>query len=501
MELTEEYIKSLTYPEYFERGVRYYKDGQVEIVTNDEDTVVANVFGSKKYKVTVDKNDLDCNCNCMAYSNKHYCKHVIAVLLSLLWGERKADRQDYTNKISKRAMLKKERVLKIKNGDATEICKQIKIVIKSQEKYWGNWDRYEDEQIEVTSRGFDLLDKIKIDFENMTKLLDLAKWYDKELGNIDDSDGTNQEFQMNIIFTGVKCALNISPPVVFEKIKPYLEYESNFDYSDTILEAFFEIKIPNEMAEYLGEYCQNTSSDMWNRCKEYWCKYLKVAKDVRFENMAKQYHDSNISILVMLIDYYQETGQNKKAIDTGWGWRSHFMVGDKILKLLESSDDFDRLIILLQERLTKNWNKDEAKLLKNRMIKVEKEKEFETFIINLVDQKYETEKLSILMFLRKYEDVAKIVIDLGSQPFINAEEYARKLAVLDKNSAKIIYWFLIRKEVGNFDRSSYYKRFWEYIEALKTIEDNKLILGYLREIKSNYPNKPKLIEKIINDWS
>jgi len=105
------------------------------------------------------------------------------------------------------------------------------------------------------------------------------------------------------------------------------------------------------------------------------------------------------------------------------------------------------------------------------------------------------------MFLRKYEDVAKIVIDLGSQPFINAEEYARKLAVLDKNSAKIIYWFLIRKEVGNFDRSSYYKRFWEYIEALKTIEDNKLILGYLREIKSNYPNKPKLIEKIINDWS
>jgi len=501
MELTEEYIKSLSYPEYFERGVRYYKDEQVEIVTNDEDIVVANIFGSKKYKVTVDKNDLDCNCDCMAYSNKHYCKHIIAVLLSLLWGENKTDRQKHTDKTSKKAEMKRERVSKIENGDATKICKQIKIVIKSQEKYWGDWDCYEDMQNDITSSGFDLLNKVKIDFENMTKLLDLAKWYDKELGNIDDSDGANQEFQMNIIFTGVKCALGISPLVVFEKIKPYLEYESNFDYSDLILEAFFEVKIPNEMAEYLGEYCQNTSSDMWNRCKEYWCKYLKVAKDVRFESIAKQYHGSNISILVMLIEYYQETEQIKKAVDVGWGWRSHYMVGDKILKSLESSDDFGRLIILLQERLNKNWNKDEAKLLKNSMTKVGKEKEFEIFINNLVLKKSDWEKLSILMFLKKYEEVAKIVISLSGQSFIDAEEYARKLAVLDKNSAKIIYWFLIRKEVGNFDRSSYYRRFWEYVEALAKIEETTIIKDFLQNIKTVYTNKPKLIERIINDWS
>lgn len=188
MELTEDYIKSLTYPEYFERGVKYYKSGQVEIVIDNEDTVNANVFGSKKYKVTVDKTDLECNCNCMAYSNKHYCKHVIAVLLSLLWGENKTDRRKQTDIINKKAKLKKERGLKVENGDGFEICKQIKVILKSQERYWGDWDCDEDMQNDITSRGFDLLNKVKIDFENMTKLLDLAKWYDKELGNIDDSD-------------------------------------------------------------------------------------------------------------------------------------------------------------------------------------------------------------------------------------------------------------------------------------------------------------------------
>lgn len=500
MELTEDYIKSLTYPEYFERGVRYYKDGVVEIVTNDEDVVNANVFGSKKYKVTVDKTDLECNCDCMAYNNKHYCKHVIAVLLSLLWGENKADKQKLTNKISKKTMLKKERASKIKNGDGFEICKQIKAILKSQEKYWGDWDCYEDMQIDITSRGFELLNTIKIDFENMTKLLDLAKWYDKELGNIDDSDGANQEFQMNIIFTAAKCAMSTPPTLVMEKISPYLEYESNFDYNDLILEAFFEIKIPNDMAEYLGNICQEMTGEMWNRCKEYWCKYLKEAKDSRLESVARQYHGSNISILVMLIDYYQETEQIIKAIDIGWGWRSHFMVGDKILKLLEPSDDFDRLIVLLQERLNRNWSKDEAKLLKNSMMKVGKENLFETFINNLIGKKYDLEKLSILMFLKKYEQVAKIVVNLSSQPFIDAEEYARKLAILDKNSAKIIYWFLVRKEASNFDRSSYYKRFWEYIEALAKIETTTLIKDFLQNIKTVYPNKLKLVEKITSDW-
>jgi len=176
------------------------------------------------------------------------------------------------------------------------------------------------------------------------------------------------------------------------------------------------------------------------------------------------------------------------------------MVGDKILKLLESSDDFDRLITLLQERLVKNWNKDEAKLLKNSMTKAGKEKEFELFINNLVDKKYSFEKLPILMFLKKYEEVAKIVICMNNQSVINAEEYARKLAILDKDSAKIIYWFLIKKEVGNFDRSSYYKKFWEYIEALAKIEETTLIRDFLQNVRTIYPKKPKLIERIINDW-
>ena len=94
MELTDDFIQSLAYPEYYERGEEYYRHGRVIGLLEKDGLVTATVHGSHDYLVTVDKNDLEMHCNCPAYSRKSVCKHVIAVLLTIISGETKPNRQN-----------------------------------------------------------------------------------------------------------------------------------------------------------------------------------------------------------------------------------------------------------------------------------------------------------------------------------------------------------------------------------------------------------------------
>lgn len=110
MELTDDFIQSLAYPEYYERGEEYYRHGRVIGLLEKDGLVTATVHGSHDYLVTVDKNDLEMHCNCPAYSRKSVCKHVIAVLLTIISGETKPNRQNTLKGARKNIARTKPRV-------------------------------------------------------------------------------------------------------------------------------------------------------------------------------------------------------------------------------------------------------------------------------------------------------------------------------------------------------------------------------------------------------
>ena len=86
MELTEEYVRSLTFPDYFTRGVEYWRKGKVFDLQRMDDSVEAKVRGTEDYIVKIDLSTLDFECDCMAFSPKAMCKHVVAALLVLIRG-------------------------------------------------------------------------------------------------------------------------------------------------------------------------------------------------------------------------------------------------------------------------------------------------------------------------------------------------------------------------------------------------------------------------------
>jgi uncharacterized Zn finger protein len=86
MDLSIGQIKALCTDASFERGKRYLREGRVEILEATPTRIKALVHGTDDYDVDVDlRRDISAECNC-PYDWEGYCKHIVAVLLSVLHG-------------------------------------------------------------------------------------------------------------------------------------------------------------------------------------------------------------------------------------------------------------------------------------------------------------------------------------------------------------------------------------------------------------------------------
>lgn len=82
--LTKEAVESLSGGAYFQRGLQYFNDGNVERVTEHDNRIVASVMGSYPYTVTftIKRGRLDYRCSCPLGHNNEFCKHCVAAALA-----------------------------------------------------------------------------------------------------------------------------------------------------------------------------------------------------------------------------------------------------------------------------------------------------------------------------------------------------------------------------------------------------------------------------------
>jgi uncharacterized Zn finger protein len=68
----------------FERGVEYFEDDQVEIISVDKTRVVAEVLGSEAYRTELigTGRDFSGDCSCPAFPEWGFCKHLVATALA-----------------------------------------------------------------------------------------------------------------------------------------------------------------------------------------------------------------------------------------------------------------------------------------------------------------------------------------------------------------------------------------------------------------------------------
>ena len=83
MKITKQDIRDLVSYRVYERGVVYYHQGRVQLLTQSEDSFSALVRGSKNYQVFVDYHEeddwFDVDCTCPYWD---VCKHIVAAMLT-----------------------------------------------------------------------------------------------------------------------------------------------------------------------------------------------------------------------------------------------------------------------------------------------------------------------------------------------------------------------------------------------------------------------------------
>ena len=85
MPITQSDIRDLCTDAVFDRGQNYYAEGHIHERRHVDDIITATVEGSKLYDVTLSlaEPDFEPSCTC-PYDGPGECKHVVAVLLSLV---------------------------------------------------------------------------------------------------------------------------------------------------------------------------------------------------------------------------------------------------------------------------------------------------------------------------------------------------------------------------------------------------------------------------------
>jgi uncharacterized Zn finger protein len=77
-------LRELAGAKAFERGREYHQDDQVELLAVEPKRVLARVSGSEDYRTELNGRgkDIEGWCSCPAYTDRGFCKHMVAVGLA-----------------------------------------------------------------------------------------------------------------------------------------------------------------------------------------------------------------------------------------------------------------------------------------------------------------------------------------------------------------------------------------------------------------------------------
>jgi hypothetical protein len=279
-------IRKLCTEASFERGKRYLDEGRVNILEASPTGVTVEVQGSEMYNVKVDlKKGISAECDC-PYDLEGYCKHIVAVLLSMLNNKEEIEammarsRQDQeaaeallieVDPLELREFLRSEMKLLQPlrahfmtwfsgSGD----LKSIHDYKREIGKLFRETGIYEDEIYygpEVDFSPFEQLAEINM---NKKSFLEAAKIYqalfesiDERMESIDESSGYYEDRFSNYLSSYVNCIKNADLDVEARRI--YIKYlfekytnDSQY-FEDDYLRSLEELCVSRENREYLLE--------------------------------------------------------------------------------------------------------------------------------------------------------------------------------------------------------------------------------------------------------
>ncbi|VVB64119.1 Uncharacterised protein [uncultured archaeon] len=301
MDLGIDRIRELCTAASFERGKRYLDEGRVNILEASPTGVTAEVQGSETYNVKIDlKKGISAECNC-PYDLEGYCKHIVAVLLSMLDNKEEIEikmarsRQDHE---AAEALLKEADPVELRDFLRSEMellyplrthfmtwfsrsddLKSIHDYKREIGKLYRVTGIYEDDifyGLEVDFSPLEQLAEINI---NRKSFLEAAKIYqalfesiDERMESIDESSGYYEDKFANYLNSYVACIKNAGLDAKAKRIYIKYLFEKYINdpqyFEDDYLHSLEELFVSREDREYwldlLEPYMQEEIPDAQN---------------------------------------------------------------------------------------------------------------------------------------------------------------------------------------------------------------------------------------------
>ncbi|MEK7611478.1 MAG: SWIM zinc finger family protein [Patescibacteria group bacterium] len=515
LNLTLETIKELTYPDYFQRGFDYYKEGRVKNYHEKVDELTATVVGTEEYPVRADLSSLEFSCECLAFHGETPCKHVVALLLTKVYGEPSAGKE--THNTGRRREPKPEpddepisakgqRPNRLASEESFDLIeKRIKGKIRSLD-YGGDYWDYVENQEEFSEFVAGQIQPLPVSQASVVFLLELSSWLDKQLANHDDSDGILQDTLWQIICRSVRF-LNQKGPAELKTFYNFTRNDSPFDLPSKIIEAILtevdnstvKTELVNKLEGFLDrddpDFSFSPQTALWLLIDS-----LGPLDPAHFEKIALRFYRNDLHVRTALVEFYCQRHDYKKVLDIGWEERHNTHLEKNVLTAMDGLNQTEKLILFYQEKITDHLTKEDLRTLQELYRKDGKEEEWKNYLRRLGEKKVAlTEKVDLCLFLKDYRSLADALLrstgEFRGGPSL-IEEYARKLTVLESDQAIRLYRFLFEKEAEKLKTSHHYPRIFERAEKLRSLGERVYLEDQLTKLRKMHPTHVKLRERI-----
>jgi hypothetical protein len=490
--LSERIIQKLSTPDSFERGKKYYYRGRVTDYSEDDNSINAVVVGTDFYTVKISKADLSAECTCVKFNREQLCKHLVALLFTILKGEIKSngipitkyiphtygpkfgfeDDIDYKshhnkgsiedsskpdnqfksflNHVPRENLLNDINELRRKNPDIEEffihkysqksisyyyrIENNIKSRINSIMRFRGKND-YSNKVFTASREVNSLLQNLPASRQTSEFLLGTGLWISEKLNEIEDSNGVLGSL-VNLMTDNACEYLNYAGKEDLVLFYQYTSVSTSFDFNIEIIESIFRrvgnLAIIDALVTKLERSVYKKDPDFGFRPESGWeimMRYLRIANHERYEELIPDLMESSPAIKADYINYLYDNKRYNDVIALGYEMQDNPDIVNAYTLSLAESGDKQRIIEFYTKRLAENFSPELFKRF-SEIDGIRKWPEWNNIVNNLLtDTEHIFYRAEILLYLKRYVEF----IDFIS---VNGNEYYRNNSTIEKMAAK-----------------------------------------------------------------
>lgn len=545
MALSLETIHSCTTQGSFGRGEKYYRQGRVTQLEQEGDRYGAVVVGTDRYEVSLDVATLEGECDCYAFEGDAWCKHIVALALTIADGAVTAAQEPSVKQLPGGARRKQGAQLEVsltqqpaatlaviikkaadRHPDIWDIAERIiapPVVEQAADvvaavkqalapvKKARSWERLTEASVQARDDIASIAERVSPNEESIRGLLQAAVWAYAQLSSIDDPEGELQDGISMLTSRAINLA-NEHHQWIGLLYEP-LAQKIDLPLIEAILEEGDE-KVQEDCIQRLDKHLNKRDQALAAVAKEYaefvLMRHYSMHGDPRLLELLEETKPSQHLKLNALITYHTTREEWRAIVTLLWPLRHEAPARDALRSPVAKLQDHDKLIELYTIDTLQSYDPLKQLTRLEHLLETYNRLDLLPGVVEqlLASKTISAEhKLSLLLKLQRFSEAAQAACTLiATPPQRYAYQYGQPYALIDTITAFAdqltaaspthalpVWRALFTQEMDRVLTHNNYTRFELFGKRLAALHDNQWLKPNLLLLIEGYPTRKKLV--------